>query len=159
MHWRISKAWRSNWTTSVTQTLVAAYVIAIFIFPGSTARGQVAVTIDPTEAFREYSHQIWQAENGLSEDSIQAISQSADGLLWLGTERGLVRFDGLRFKVFSHQNVPRTRRQLHSSSLFGRRRNSLDRDPHGRPRFIQGRRLSPCRRRSGRWIYNPHRPR
>ena len=106
MHWRISKAWRSNWTTSVTQTLVAAYVIAIFIFPGSTARGQVAVTIDPTEAFREYSHQIWQAEDGLSEDSIQAISQSADGLLWLGTERGLVRFDGLRFKVFSRQNVP-----------------------------------------------------
>jgi len=93
-------------TNDARQALVVTCVVAVALLCGSRARGQAAVTIDPTEAFREYSHDIWQAEDGLAEDSIQAVSQSSDGFLWLGSERGLVRFDGLRFRVFSHQNTP-----------------------------------------------------
>src|SRR5579862_193752 len=93
-------------TKGARQTLAVTCAIAAVILSVSMARGQVAGTIDPTEAFREYSHDVLQAENGLAEDSIQAIAQSSDGFLWLGTERGLVRFDGLRFKVFTHQNTP-----------------------------------------------------
>src|ERR1017187_6949611 len=103
---KISQGCRRARIKGVCQILAVTCGIAAVIFSGPMAGGQVTVTFDPTEAFREYSHDVWQAENGLAEDSIQAISQSSDGFLWLGTERGLVRFDGLRFKVFSHHNTP-----------------------------------------------------
>ena len=68
---------------------------------------QSARTIDPTEAFRIYSHDTWEVEDGLAQDSVQAITQSSEGYLWLATEKGLVRFDGAAFKVFTRKNTPR----------------------------------------------------
>jgi signal transduction histidine kinase/ligand-binding sensor domain-containing protein/CheY-like chemotaxis protein len=44
-----------------------------------------------------YSIQTWSSEEGLLQNTIQAIAQSRDGYLWLGTQSGLVRFDGVRF--------------------------------------------------------------
>ena len=44
----------------------------------------------------------WGLEEGLPQTSVQAIIQTSDGYLWLGTQEGLVRFDGLRFQVFDH---------------------------------------------------------
>lgn len=40
------------------------------------------------------------------ESVIQAIVQSRDGYIWLGTQQGLMRFDGLRFTVFDRHTVP-----------------------------------------------------
>jgi len=45
-------------------------------------------------------------EDGLPQGRIQAISQTADGYLWIGTAGGLVRFDGLTFVVFDRSNTP-----------------------------------------------------
>jgi ligand-binding sensor domain-containing protein len=42
----------------------------------------------------------------LPQNSIKALAQTRDGYLWIGTLRGLARFDGVRFKVFDHGNVP-----------------------------------------------------
>lgn len=42
----------------------------------------------------------WQAEQGLPQNTVNAIVQTRDGYLWLGTQNGLVRFDGVGFKVF-----------------------------------------------------------
>jgi len=53
-----------------------------------------------------YSFDIWQTEQGLPQDSVTAIVQARDGYLWLGTYNGLVRFDGVRFKVFDTSNTP-----------------------------------------------------
>ncbi len=36
-------------------------------------------------------------QQGLPESSIFSILQTRDGYLWLGTQTGLVRFDGVRF--------------------------------------------------------------
>src|SRR5215472_10232839 len=55
---------------------------------------------------REYSHRIWRVQDGLPQNRILAISQTADGYLWIGTSGGLVRFDGLRFFVFDRANTP-----------------------------------------------------
>lgn len=38
--------------------------------------------------------------DGLPQNSVQAIAQTADGYLWLGTKGGLVRFDGVRFTTY-----------------------------------------------------------
>jgi len=64
------------------------------------------IHVDPTEALRIYAHDIWQVENGLPQDAVQTITQTTDGYLWLGTEEGLVRFDGARFTVFNRKNTP-----------------------------------------------------
>ena len=42
----------------------------------------------------------WGTEAGLPQNTVNAIVQSKDGYLWLGTQDGLARFDGVRFKSF-----------------------------------------------------------
>src|SRR5947208_10179911 len=39
--------------------------------------------------------------NGLPSDSVRAISQTPDGVLWFGTDNGLARFDGRRVQNFT----------------------------------------------------------
>lgn len=53
-----------------------------------------------------YSRRVWQSSDGLPEDYAQALAQTADGYLWVGTSGGLVRFDGTHFTVFNHENEP-----------------------------------------------------
>lgn len=45
-------------------------------------------------------------ENGLPQNTVQAIEQTRDGFVWLGTEVGLVRFDGNGFVVFDQNSKP-----------------------------------------------------
>ena len=41
-----------------------------------------------------YSRRVWRNVDGLPEDFAQALAQTPDGYLWIGTSGGLVRFDG-----------------------------------------------------------------
>jgi signal transduction histidine kinase/ligand-binding sensor domain-containing protein len=52
------------------------------------------------------NRQSWAMENGLPQNTIHAIAQTTDGYLWLGTEAGLVRFDGMQFAVFDRASRP-----------------------------------------------------
>src|SRR5262245_24165773 len=52
------------------------------------------------------SYRVWTADDGLPQNSVFAIDQTADGYLWIGTLDGLVRFDGTRMTVFSRSSVP-----------------------------------------------------
>jgi len=58
--------------------------------------------LEPTTPLAEYGRQSWVMENGLPQNSVHALVQTRDGFLWLGTEAGLVRFDGIAFTVFDH---------------------------------------------------------
>jgi ligand-binding sensor domain-containing protein/signal transduction histidine kinase len=53
-----------------------------------------------------YQIDVWRADDGLPQSSVTSIVQSSDGYLWLGTQNGLVRFDGARFVVFDERNTP-----------------------------------------------------
>jgi ligand-binding sensor domain-containing protein/signal transduction histidine kinase len=44
--------------------------------------------------------------DGLPANEIVAMTQTRDGYLWLGTPHGLIRFDGVEFKVFDEHNTP-----------------------------------------------------
>jgi ligand-binding sensor domain-containing protein/signal transduction histidine kinase len=58
-----------------------------------------ALALDPGKAVSQYIHDRWGADRGFLGGAVYAISQSADGYLWIGTERGLVRFDGVEFTL------------------------------------------------------------
>jgi PAS domain S-box-containing protein len=49
----------------------------------------------------QYIAKVWQTEQGLPQNSVNAILQDRKGYLWIGTFGGLARFDGERFTVFS----------------------------------------------------------
>jgi signal transduction histidine kinase/ligand-binding sensor domain-containing protein/CheY-like chemotaxis protein len=65
-----------------------------------------ARALDPHKAITQYGHDVWEVKDGLPQNSVQAILQSRDGYLWLGTQEGLVRFDGVRFRVYDKRNTP-----------------------------------------------------
>src|SRR6266581_1935279 len=56
-----------------------------------------AHALDPHRKFSQYVQEKWSAANGLSGGAVHAIAQSRDGYLWIGTDKGLVRFDGFTF--------------------------------------------------------------
>ena len=65
----------------------------------------------------------WHVEEGLPENTVNAIVQTPDGYLWLATFNGLARFDGIRFVVFDAANTPQLKssriHQLHLDSRGG----------------------------------------
>lgn len=65
-----------------------------------------AAALDPHKAVTQYLHTTWTSAHGLPQNAVQAICQSRDGYLWLGTQEGLARFDGLEFTVYDRRNTP-----------------------------------------------------
>ncbi len=55
----------------------------------------------------------WQTEDGLPQNSVTALAQTRDGYLWVGTQDGLARFDGVRFVPFDAHNTP----AIHNSRI------------------------------------------
>ena len=55
-----------------------------------------AVALNPAVDLNQYAHTAWKIRDGFSRGTIKAIAQTLDGYLWLGTEFGLLRFDGVR---------------------------------------------------------------
>ena len=65
----------------------------------------VALHAVPGLRASEYSHKVWRTEDGLPQNRVQAIAQTTDGYLWVGTSEGLARFDGVRFTIFDRSNT------------------------------------------------------
>src|SRR2546427_1111999 len=59
-----------------------------------------AKALDPQKLISQFTHTSWTAKDGVP-GPVRAIRQTADGYLWLGTEAGLYRFDGLRFVLWT----------------------------------------------------------
>ena len=59
----------------------------------------VAFALDPMRSLSQYVHDKWGTDRGFVGGEVYAIGQSADGYLWIGTGRGLVRFDGFQFTL------------------------------------------------------------
>ncbi|HYC62588.1 MAG TPA: two-component regulator propeller domain-containing protein [Thermoanaerobaculia bacterium] len=83
-----------------------------------------AHALDPAVPLTQYVQRSWDVEDGLPQDAVQAIAQTRDGYLWLGTQEGLVRFDGVRFEVFNSSNVAAFRGN-NVLSLYRDRANTL----------------------------------
>jgi len=54
----------------------------------------------------EYLPRVWQTDEGLPNNCVQALAQTPDGYLWVGTREGLARFNGLDFSIFKDLSRP-----------------------------------------------------
>jgi ligand-binding sensor domain-containing protein/signal transduction histidine kinase len=88
--WRIHRRWRYK-------SVIAGLALVCFAYP--------AQAVDPNRAISQYIRERWGNERGFPSGSVSAIAQTTDGYLWIGTEKGLIRFDGLNFRLFQ-QAIP-----------------------------------------------------
>lgn len=73
------------------------------------AAALAALTLDAAESSgvpREFRQRVWTTDQGLPHNTVRAVLQTRDGYLWIATQRGLARFDGLKFAVFNHLKDP-----------------------------------------------------
>jgi ligand-binding sensor domain-containing protein/signal transduction histidine kinase len=90
--------------------LVRPLIVAVgFLLIGGTR----CVALDPNRSLRELGHQIWMTESGLPQNTVQSITQTRDGYIWIATQEGLARFDGVNFAIFNKENTP----QLKSNDI------------------------------------------
>ena len=55
-----------------------------------------ALALDPSLDVNQYEHTAWTYRDGFLQGAVNVITQTPDGYLWLGTQSGVVRFDGVR---------------------------------------------------------------
>jgi len=91
----------------VKQSLAAARLAVVGVL--ALALCPAALALDPHRSVTQYTMRAWGAEEGLPQNSVTAIAQGRFGYLWLGTQEGLVRFDGVSFEVFNRRNTPALR--------------------------------------------------
>lgn len=60
-----------------------------------------AAALAPNKPFRDYVLDNWGVEQGLPQITVTAITQDGEGYLWLGSQTGLARFDGVHFQNFA----------------------------------------------------------
>src|SRR5579871_6439970 len=72
-----------------------------------------AWALDPALDISQYAHFAWKNSDGFAKGVIHSIAQTPDGYLWLGTEFGLLRFDGVR----NVEWTPPAEQQLPSNTI------------------------------------------
>jgi signal transduction histidine kinase/streptogramin lyase len=80
--------------------------------------------LDTSRQISQYGHTAWRIEDGVFAGTPNAIAQTTDGYLWIGTQAGLTRFDGVRFvswRPLEGKELPSSR----INSLLGARDGSL----------------------------------
>jgi PAS domain S-box-containing protein len=95
-------------------------VLAAMLWAG----GLCALALDPALDVSQYAHNAWKVREGFFKDSISSIAQTPDGYLWLGTQVGLLRFDGVKYVLWqppANQQLPSN----HIRSLFAARDGRL----------------------------------
>src|SRR5580658_1582817 len=55
-----------------------------------------AFALDPSLDISQYAHTAWRIRDGFAKGAVSVFAQTLDGYLWLGTQFGLLRFDGVR---------------------------------------------------------------
>lgn len=60
----------------------------------------------------QFGQQTWQSDSGLPQNTVHSVLQTTDGYLWVATEAGLVRFDGISFRIYDTENTPELRSDL-----------------------------------------------
>jgi signal transduction histidine kinase/ligand-binding sensor domain-containing protein len=71
--------------------------------------------LDPTLGISQYAHKAWKIRDGFFKSRVCCLAQTPDGYMWVGTESGLLRFDGIKTAPFR----PPAGQQLPSNDIWG----------------------------------------
>jgi signal transduction histidine kinase/ligand-binding sensor domain-containing protein len=93
---------RSIGSPCPSRRLLAAGAVCLL----AVLAAQPAAALDPHIRIAQLHAVPFQIEDGLPQNSVQAILQDRDGYIWFGTQGGLSRFDGVRLTVFDRGSVP-----------------------------------------------------
>ncbi len=77
--------------------------VVVLLLSGSLRSAQA---LDADRPFHQYVKGVWSIDQGLPQISVMAITQDHNGYLWVGTQAGLARFDGVRFVNFNPADTP-----------------------------------------------------
>jgi len=80
--------------------LVIAMLCVLVCVPAQPARA-----LDPNKAFGQYVANRWSIQDGLPQISALTIAQDRDGYIWVGTQSGVARFDGVHFTSYTPDNT------------------------------------------------------
>ena len=69
------------------------YILGIFV---------LLINFKTVEAQDQQRFLVYDVKNGLSQNSVHAITRDKDGLVWIGTQDGLNSFDGSQFTSYKH---------------------------------------------------------
>ena len=75
--------------------------VSAFVALGMLLWAGAAVALTPSLDITQYAHNAWTIQDNFLKGAVRSIVQTSDGYLWLGTEFGLVRFDGVRFVAWA----------------------------------------------------------
>ena len=101
-----------------TPRLLLFCFVLFFFTPGPVD------ALDTSRQISQYGHTAWRIEDGVFAGAPNVMAQTTDGYLWIGTQAGLMRFDGVRIVSWR----PPEGNELPSSrinSLLGARDGSL----------------------------------
>ena len=79
---------------------------ALILFLSLLLAPRSSRAIDPARPVSDAVRRSWGVTEGLPSVAVLAVTQTPDGYMWMGTQSGLVRFDGHAFTVFDAHNVP-----------------------------------------------------
>ena len=65
-----------------------------------------ALALQADKPFADYVADTWSVEHGLPQLSVLALAQDRDGYLWIGSQGGLSRYDGVRFVRYGQEDSP-----------------------------------------------------
>lgn len=84
--------------TLASSRLLRAFSSFRFLLPVflSIAPAQL-FALEANRTLTQYLHRIWQTPQGLPPAAIRSILHGRDGYMWLGTDRGVLHFDGISF--------------------------------------------------------------
>ena len=97
----------ATWFSQSERTCCHALVLSAIVL--SFAPGMMrsfGTEPQPIRAAASYHITRWTTDDGLPQNRVNCLLQTRDGYLWLGTWAGLVRFDGMKFRVFDRFNTP-----------------------------------------------------
>ena len=94
---------RMNFSRFRYRLMILVFLAGLCAVAGVCARAQAQIKGAASEGF---GHQAWSSENGLPQNSVHQILQTRDGYIWIATEGGVARFNGIQFTIFNQENDP-----------------------------------------------------
>lgn len=79
--------------TAFLYSLASFFLLVLVALPSAA--------LDPNLKVSQYAHTAWRVQDGYFSSAPRTITQTSDGYLWIGTQSGLVRFDGSRFSPWT----------------------------------------------------------